>query len=183
VSGYIIDETDRIIDVSGAWLTFARENDAPELTREAVIGHVLWSFVAGDETRRLYQILLDTVRSNDTIIMLPFRCDSPTLRRDMRLIMSPLHAGRVRLEGVLVSVTPRPYVALLDRSLPRAGAVLTLCAFCRRAWMEQDDWVELEDLVVRLGLFTEPRPPALAEGLCPGCLSLLTQAAVGDGTA
>jgi hypothetical protein len=183
VCTYTIDEADHIIDVSDSWVEFARENGAPELSREAVVGRLLWPFIVGDETRRLYQILLATARANDTAIILPFRCDSPTVRREMRLIITPLHAGRVRLDGLLVAATPRPFLAVLDPAVPRSDVLLPICGSCRRVSVDPGDWVELEEVVVRMGLFTEPRPPALAESLCPACLTLLCGAVGGNDAA
>ena len=52
---YSIDRDDTIASVSDSWLEFARENQASELTRDRVVGRRLWSFIAGRETRLLYE--------------------------------------------------------------------------------------------------------------------------------
>ena len=47
---WAIDPEDKIIRVNEDWLAFARENEAPHLTPDAVINRPLWDFVSGGET-------------------------------------------------------------------------------------------------------------------------------------
>ena len=57
--------------------------------RAAVVGRSsTWNFIQGAETVRLYQAILRRVRSNSSRVVVPFRCDAPTLRRHMRLEIS-----------------------------------------------------------------------------------------------
>ena len=101
---YVLDGHDAITSVSPAWLAFARENGAQELTAQAVLGHSLWNFIQGAETVRLYQAILRRVRSNSSRVVVPFRCDSPTLRRHMRLEISSQPLGCVQFISVLQRV-------------------------------------------------------------------------------
>lgn len=166
---YAIDASDRIADVDDAWIRFARDNGAPHLTREAVVGREIWEFIAGEEVRSLYAILFQKVRSRDTAIILPFRCDSPAIRRHMRLVISPRSAETIRLEALLETIEPRPFVAVLNPDVPRSDRAVEICAFCMRIHFSPRRWAEVEDVVVRMRLFTEPRPPALRQSVCPEC--------------
>jgi hypothetical protein len=173
-STYSIGSTDTITSVNSAWLRFAQENGTPELTADFVIGKPLWDFIAGGETRYLYQLVLERVRTNDTPVILPFRCDSPGIRRHMRLVISPLHEGNVQLDAVLVSEERRPSLALLDPQAPRSDQVLTLCSWCKRARVTRSEWVEPEDAIARLDLFGPPSLPQLSHGICDQCVNTVT---------
>ena len=131
---YTVDSEDRLRWVSPTWLAFARENGASELTAENVLGRSVWSYIADEPTRELYGVLLRQIRHRGVQVMLPFRCDSPRLRRFMRLTMRPLNGdGPVRFDGVLVKTESRRPVRLLDAAAPRSSDTLTLCSLCQRA--------------------------------------------------
>lgn len=170
---YEIDAHDVIRSVSPEWLAFARENGAPGLTEERVLGRSLWDFVRGEAVCGLYRALFERVREGDTPVLLPFRCDGPDLRRDMRLVLSHRSAGALRLDGVLVRQEPRARVTLLDARATRSDAELPVCSFCRRARVGPEDWLELEDAVVRLELLAAVPAPRLVDALCPRCRSEL----------
>ena len=82
---YQIDSNDVLVLVSDDWLAFARENGASELDAKFIIGRSLWDFIPDEPTQTLYRDVIATVRATDQPIVVPFRCDSPTLRRFMRL--------------------------------------------------------------------------------------------------
>ena len=180
---YSIGSNDRITSVNAAWLRFAQENNTPELTADFVIGKSLWDFIAGGETRYLYQLVLERVRTDDTPVILPFRCDSPGIRRHMRLVISHLHEGNVQLDAVLVSEERRPSLVLLDPKALRSDQFLTLCSWCKRARVAESEWVEPEDAIVRLDLFGPPSPPQLSHGVCDQCAKMLESESRGTDTA
>src|SRR5450631_2450126 len=84
---YQIDGHDDIISVNSAWKAFARSNGAPHLA-EQVVGRSLWEFVSDGTTRQVYRDLLVRVRGGRTVTF-SYRCDSPSLRRYMRMTMTP----------------------------------------------------------------------------------------------
>ena len=98
---YSIDHNDSLLYVDEPWLAFARENRAPELTRDHVLGRSLWEFVAGAETRLLYESLFLKLRTSSGSIELPFRCDSPDRFRFMRLILESGPRESIRMTGIL----------------------------------------------------------------------------------
>jgi hypothetical protein len=166
-----VDAHDTITSVSPSWLAFARENGAPELTDEAVRGHSLWDFVNGAETIELYQRILQRVRTSSLQIVVPFRCDSPTLRRFMRLEITCLPEGSVQLDGLMERAEPTERLNLLDVRFPRSCDMLTLCSCCKRALVEPHGWLEIEDAAVRLHLLEEERSPQLCHSVCADCLA------------
>lgn len=169
---YAVDRQDVITAVCPLWLAFARENGAPQLSREAVIGRSLWEFIDGTETKQIYQAILQRVRTNIISSVIPFRCDSPTLRRYMRLEMTPEAEGRVQLAGVLERVEPTRPFNLLESTFPRSQHLLTQCSYCKRILVETCGWLEIEDAAVRLQLLDKQTVPKLRQSVCPDCLAV-----------
>jgi hypothetical protein len=167
---YEIDAADRISAVSEPWLAFARENDAPRLTRDAVVGRPLWDFIAGEETRELYRAVLRRVRDEDVSIVLPFRCDSPDFRRWMRLVMTPREMGRVCFDGILVRKRERLHLGIIDPHAPRLPEPLPMCSCCKRVLLESR-WLEPEDAMVRFHALGAEPYPSLRQVVCDACRS------------
>jgi len=167
--GYAVDANDTIISVSPIWLAFARENGAPELSEQAVVGRSLWDFIEGTETVDLYKAIFQRVRSSTPRVIMPFRCDSPTLRRHMRLEITRGPNEGIQFDGVLEHVEPTKVLNLLDPSFPRSDAILTMCSCCKRAIIEPFGWLEVEEAAVRLHLLEKSRAPKIRQTVCPGC--------------
>lgn len=175
---YEIDADDRITQVSDTWLAFARENDAPGLTREAVVGRPIWDFIAGAETRELYRAILRRVRDEDVQVILPFRCDSPAFRRDMRLVITPGVGGDVRFSGLLVRKLERLHLGVLEPRAPRSSQELAMCSCCKRVAIGAE-WLEPEDAVARFYELGEEPYPSLKQVLCDACRDAAEVAAIG----
>lgn len=171
-SVYELDAADCISFVSESWLDFARGNGAPELTRERVLGHPLWAFVAGDETRRVYEAIFERVRRMERPVVVPFRCDSPDRFRFMELAIQPSAAGRMECRATLVREQTRPFFSILDRAFPRSERSLPMCSFCRRILVAGAEWLEAEAAVARLDLFDSTRLPRLEYRVCDGCAAV-----------
>jgi hypothetical protein len=172
VAEYRIDARDRITFVSPAWIAFALNNGAPELTGERVLGKSLWGFVADKETRHLYGLLFKKVRRDRRVITLPFNCDSPMLRRYMELAISALPDGAIALAGHLLREESRKPARLLDPMAERSESFLRMCSWCKRVDAGANDWIEVEDAIRRLTLFSSSVLPQLTHGICPTCRSL-----------
>ena len=175
VYGYQIGADNRVIWVSDSWLDFARDNRASELTREEVVGRSLFSFISGAETEYLYYLILDEVRTCGATISVPFRCDGPTVRRFMRLLIRPLAGQAVGFEGRMIREEPRPPVSFLDAAVARTAAALTICGWCKRLQVGRD-WLGLESAIETLDLFRSARLPQQNHGVCPACRKRVTRA-------
>ncbi len=170
---YWIDAADTITFVNGPWLAFARENGAAELTEASVVGRSLWDFIEGQETKQLYAALIEKVRTQDKLVVVPFRCDSPLVRREMRLLMKQNGEGIVRFESVITQVQPREFLRLFDRTTPRSRTVLDMCSCCKRILAEPVGWTDVDDAVARLHLLAEETMPQLRQTICPSCAQLV----------
>jgi len=165
---YRIDAADTITFVGPEWLRFAVENEAPELTEAAVVGRPIWSFITGEETRRLYAELFRDLRVRPTEITIPFRCDSPTVVRHMSLDLRSHGGGELELEGRLLHAATREPVDVLSRRAERSAESLPICSLCRRLFV-QGEWVDAGTAIVRRRLFNAAAVPRLAETVCEAC--------------
>ena len=169
VFAYSIDRNDAIHSVSDNWLEFARANRASELTRESLIGHSLWKFICGRDTRVLYENLFARIRQDAATFELPFRCDSPDRFRFMQLTLMPGAGAAIHLRGVLIREQERPFYSILDRAFPRTESRLPMCSLCKRIYAYGSRWLELEDAVVQLELFGPTHLPELDYTVCHEC--------------
>lgn len=166
---YRVDPRARIVWTSANWDRFARENGAPELAGAAVRGASLWDFVSGPQTRHLYEALFARVEETQGSLRLPFRCDSPNVRRFMELRIAYLSGGELELQARLLREEARPAVRLVDPAASRRGEALVVCSFCKSV-RTPGAWVEVEEAVARLGVFDADTVPPLRYGVCPACV-------------
>jgi hypothetical protein len=176
---YVVDREDVITSVDEAWLAFARANDAEALTREAVVGRPLWDFVTGRGVAHLYRLLMQRVRTTDAPLLVPFRCDSPDVRRSMRLDLLPGVGGSITLRGVLLRAEPRPPLRLVTSGVARGDRLVPMCSLCKRVRTAQREWLELEEAVVRMRLLAADPAPEVTHGVCPDCTSELRERLLG----
>lgn len=177
---YRIDARDYITFVSPEWRAFACENDAAHLARHSTLGASLWRFIDGEATRDLYHVLFQRVRSRSGPITIPFRCDSPSLRRFMTLTLLPLPDNGIELWGTLLRSERRQRVDILDSAVERSDQWLTVCSWCKRAHVSECGWVEIEEAVVHLNVASAPAPPNLTGGICADCRRRIEAELYGD---
>lgn len=171
---YRITPEDVIEFVNDAWLRFAVENDAASLAQE-VIGTSLWNYVSGYIVVQLSKGLLARVRESKCEVTIPFRCDSPSVRRFMQMRVVPLAKGGV--EFCNWTEREEPYlerVHLLDPTGPKdPEIVLRMCAWCKTIYVG-NSWLELEDAIGRLRLFDLLAEPTITHGICDHCFQMMT---------
>lgn len=166
---YQIDAADKLVFVDEPWLSFARENDAAQLTRAVVLQQPLWNYITDAETRHLYQAMLARVRTDAIQIKLPFRCDSPTQRRFMEMAISQTADGFIQFDTRIVKQEQREPVGLLDIGRKRSDEILTMCGWCKKVEVRPEQWLEAEEAVAHLKLFDSRRLPQLSHGICDLC--------------
>lgn len=179
---YRVDADDLLVWVDEWWIAFAQENGASRLVEETILGRPLWDFVAGDEICRLYAAIHARVRASGKQVILPFRCDSPSLQRHMRLTITREDAGQLLYECLLLRAEPQRYLGVLDSERPRSQSFLTLCSCCKQGMLEPSGWIDLEDIAVRLKLFESPNVPELRHTICPACADTI-QNSIDNGNA
>lgn len=166
---YRIDGSDIITAVSPEWGFFAAENDTPQLATDAVLGQSLWSFIHGAETVRLYRLLFDTVRKHRRPAKLPFRCDSPTIRRFMEMELSSSNGRDLDVVCCLVRTETRDSIRLLDVTAPRSEEFLAVCSWCRRVRSDSGQWLEVEEALSSMRLLELATMPEMTHSICQQC--------------
>ena len=166
---YRIDADDRITRVNAAWLEFAQENEAGELTETNVVGQKIWRFIAGSVIRSLYRELFADLRREHQEVLLPFRCDSPETVRHMEMTLRSAPCGGIDFESRMVLAKGREPVTLLARKTTRSDEQLPICSFCRRLMID-DEGLPVQHVLERRRWFGAAAVPRLTEALCPNCL-------------
>ena len=170
---YCLDEADVVVCVDSWWLAFAKENNAAGLNETAVVGKVVWEFIADEPTRMLYKEINHRVRSSGNPITVPIRCDSPTLKRYMQLSIGQHVDGQLLYESSLIRALAQPRQAVLDSKQKRSNAFLTMCSFCKRSLIEPSGWLEMENISLKLRMYEAHTVPELRYTVCPECANQL----------
>jgi hypothetical protein len=174
---YRIDNTDTIVSVSDNWGSFADANAwSSSLRPENVVGHKLWDFIQDIETRHLYQEVFKRARRGTPCRAIPFRCDSPTERRYLKLVAKALSDGSIHITSTILRTEPRSSVSLLEENTPRSTDMVTVCSMCKKIKVAPRQWAEIEEGLALLRLFEAEEMPRLTHGLCHPCY----QAAIGE---
>ena len=166
---YSLNEDNIITNYSKNFPSFARNNDWQlDMEPEAVMGRSIFDFISGIETQHLYQVLFEHCRKGKHIGPIPFRCDSPTERRFLELTLRLLPDNHIDIITVLLKTEPRPPVRILQADTPRTEQFIKICSMCKKVFVD-DEWVEIEEALIRMKLFEQERLPQLTHGLCNSC--------------
>lgn len=165
---YWIDAADRIDDLNEAYVRDAAGDDPVADVRAALIGRLLWRVLP--QAAEWYGPLVRRVREDGRPVVFQFRCDTPDVRRLMRMRISPESEGGVCFESATIAVQERPAVALIaDPLTGREGAPVTMCSWCKRVEV-LGEWLEVELALDRLPTGGRPSLPPVTHGVCPRCL-------------
>ncbi len=175
---YHIDHNDSLDAFNEGWLAFADANGGESLHPSRIRGRQLWEFVREPTTAQLYRSMLVRLRSGGRPIRFRFRCDAPDRRRLLEMDMTADAAGGIQFNVTSVHEEARAPVLLLDPNRTPGNGFLTICAWCKRVRLSQDEWVEVEDAVKALNLFEGAPLPALTHGVCPACSETMLETAV-----
>ncbi len=162
------------------WNVFSKENGAPELSAESVIGHNLFDFIEGTQVRNyLKQIIERIAQDPNWTWVLPFRCDAPDRKRTICQSLRPIFSENVCTGFIFQSVEQhsqhRPPIGLYDfKKLKRLAKdnsrlpIVMMCSWCQRVQYPPvggDDWISAEDYYAAGGR-SEVR---ISHGICEEC--------------
>jgi hypothetical protein len=164
---YRIDASDVILHVSPEWVEFALENEANELVLPGVVGKALWPFIADGDTRHLYRVILEKVRSARAVMCFSYRCDAPHMRRYMEMVVRPWDAKGVEFNSRIVREVPRTSIPLLSPTAARSDEMIRMCSWCKRVAIPE--WLEVEEAIQRLRPFEKDYLPQITHGICGDC--------------
>jgi len=137
---------------------------------EQILGRSLWDFIAGAQTRHIYKVLFEKVRSDQRVVTVDFRCDSPILRRFMKLTISPQMVSQLELESRIIREETRVFsVRFLEQANSGVTTLLPMCSWCKRVKLDKGVWVEAEAARAKMRLFYGHDLPKLPQGICEEC--------------
>ena len=178
---YRIDGTDRLTYVNRAWRTFADHNDGDSVLPPDPRGARIWDLLGADpSTLQIYQTLVTRVRTSRVDVQFAFRCDAPDRVRLMRMTIRGRDNGEVEFRVDALADRARAPVALLEAGRSRSSDVQVVCGWCKRVRVADGAWMEVEEAIHSLGLFTDTYPPALSHGICERCQEAFTAALEGS---
>lgn len=166
---YRVNSKDEIIWLNEEWSDFAKENMAANYSPSYFLGKSIISFIAGRETKHLYQVIMDRVRKSKLNAAFPFRCDSPTIRRFMNMLITPHENFELEFRSQILKIEFRDPVNLLDSTISRSDSLIRMCSWCKKVFVHDSDWVEVEEAVKILRLFEDQPIPQITHGACERC--------------
>lgn len=169
-----INSEDKITYVNSDWLAFAAENGAGDLSFNTVLDKPLWNFISDPQTRYLYQIILEKVRTAQVELQIPNRCDSPDCRRFMEMKIQTPFEGIAEFSSRILKLEKRVYLKLLDRRVDRSTEFLKMCGWCKKVSV-RSKWLEVEEAIGHLDLFEALKLPQLTHTICPVCFERTKQ--------
>lgn len=165
-----INADGRISFVNDNWLVFA-SNNGYQTSRTRVLGQALVEVISDEETRHIYAQLIERACVSGRAIRFGYRCDAPDRRRWMQMRMHRVPSSEeIEFASELLREEQRPSVALIHPPRPPSPPedVLSMCSWCKSVLAERV-WVEIEQAIIRLGLFGTNGMPRISHGICPDC--------------
>lgn len=152
---YRIDRDGLLTAFNPHWDRFAAANGSPDLAGKKIRGRLLWSFIHDPETRHAHHTLIHRARARGGLSKLPFRCDSPALRRYMDMDILPLDDGGIEYRCRTLRMEPRASIPLTAPGRDASGPLLRMCSGCTRVELGDNRWVEIEEAVAPRGLLSQ----------------------------
>ncbi|KAA0875920.1 hypothetical protein [Nitrincola tapanii] len=164
----IVNAENAIIEVAEGWTTAAKRQGADaQLAPEQVKGLDLADYIGSEVTCVYYEAALKLCRMKNTAICREYRCDSPTHKRFMQVILTPKAEGCVEMRHRLLHESPfkqRLDLRFADRE-PKLKGFHLRCSLCNSIKLEnQSEWLAPESL-----LTDQPQKLAVIHGVCPNC--------------
>ncbi len=169
---YLLDRCDRITQVCPHWSAVARERMAVGLDDEMVLGRLLWDFVHGGATQRLYDALLEQTRRSGRKLSFNYRGDCPGSIRYMRLEMLPYSAGGVRLRSELLFDQPRERSVYFTHVAYLRHPELMLCSLCQKL-EHHGRWYTLDEAIDHTDAIDDLMPTEVGDTVCDNCVTRL----------
>jgi len=145
------------------WNSFWTKNGGAADTAK-VVGRDITEFFAGGVVRDTYRkLLLQITERKRHQIQTDYRCDSPTLRRSMRLTVTPVQSGPepafLLYQSIELSVEQRPAIPLfgaraVGSNYPDALKICSICAKVQWPMGSKDpaaEWIEPQQYYRRGG--------------------------------
>ncbi len=164
---YELDANNCVVAVSEYWDVHAMIYQTPSLLAKNIIGKALDSQISGDVTQMFTDTMITSARVQGKSLTRRYRCDSPTHKREMEMVLTPLANGNMRISHQLLTETAWQHSrTMLTQAKPRKTR-LKRCSMCNRLldgkeWVNQDDYLALHPEWGQTEL-------SVYYGICPDC--------------
>jgi hypothetical protein len=165
------------------WTEFAHDNGAAGLTPGfRVCGGNLFNYVSGGEVAASYRTWIEALeRRRARNVSFTYRCDAPSVRREMRMSLSGIEKGdriaAVLFQSLVVEERERPAISLFDAEhMRRISAretllpILAMCSYCQDV-RHDGAWVAPERYYAHGGTDRV----RLSHGICENCYESLVE--------
>lgn len=162
------------------WNDFWKKNGG-DSDPVGILGRDITEFFSEGEVRDVYRnLFLDVAKKTRREVKINYRCDSPILRRSMRLTVTPV-ATSAKIEYLLyqsttLDVEQRPAIPLFGAPTGASGPdIVKVCAVCAKVHWPTDggvagtEWIEPQDYYRRGGADVV----VLSHGFCGPCQKIL----------
>lgn len=164
---YEVDRDNRLCGFSANWDVSAAEAKSASLMSSRLHGIPLLTFISGDVSAMFIETMINSARVQQKELIRPYRCDSPTHRREMRMRLQPLEEGRIRVLHELVRETAWEHPRNMRTVTRRSERKIKRCSMCNDL-LDVDTWVTQDEYLMRHPhLHGEPLP--VYYGICPRC--------------
>lgn len=163
-----LDKGDRITEIGGSWDRMAQENGGDHLCGQSVLGYPLYDYISGDISKMFVRTVIDGVRVLRRARTVPYRCDSPGLRRYMEMSISFEPGGGLLLEHRQLRTESTGRRFDFQAGVQPLRQMVVRCSHCNGLKVD-GAWGEPESL---LPADHSGKVPVIY-GVCPKCMALV----------
>ena len=152
--------------MSENWDEFARNNDGISVLSQNVIGKSIKEFISGDPSIMWMDAILMSAKIKGKPIEKNYRCDSPDMKRYMKMIIQPLDNGCLKLTHYVIKTEKQKQRIIYKGSKILTPNTMQRCSVCGRILYE-NSWYEINE-------YAEIKPKNISEfkviySVCDGC--------------
>lgn len=152
ITKYWLDFKDRIIRTNLIWDNFAEDNEGGDRSfSDEIIGKSLFSFISGDATKMYISTMIQRVRLTNKMLDIDYRCDSPEMKRFMRMKIVPEGEGVIRVENLMEKEEPQKKPVRFTDS--NRKTIIKKCSMCQKV-NSNNEWLEADE-IENIELFAE----------------------------
>jgi hypothetical protein len=166
---YHINDAYEIVYLDEAWDALAMENQVPHLLAKHIFKTSLFDFISDNKTAHLYELMFAKVKQHDEPLTFHFRCDTADKRRVIELKIFLVNETTIGVRNCTIDEVARPSVTHLEPLVETSEQFLTMCSWCKKVRVENDQWLEVEEAIRQLNLFHQSPVPALTHTICNTC--------------
>lgn len=172
---YSIDKNNIIRSIDTHFIAFANANGWDSAESDVIDRH-LGEFISGNEIKLLTEKLIEKVRITKRPISIPYRCDSPDVRRylEMRLQLYP--DNQILFANRILRVIPQDLPSYSFSRSTDCKDSISVCSWCNQAKLKENQWVDIDVAIKTLDLMAGDPKLKITHGLCNSCQATLTKA-------